>query len=253
MIVDSNNLSHGVSTYSWGKLFRKSLYEPIQEAVPESITVGEDALVTYPSICAAQRIVITDCEVYYYRQRLSSMLKKVSEDKYYEISRINYLTGVLRDQLYTYAGYDFNSQITCYQIMISAERTGMSLCQHEIESRLLNTDRFNKTDAIALYSTGTFGQKVYAQLNKSGYKISAWLDEDYSESMQCELSVTPLHSIQTPNIDIFFIATWNIDNRKRIIRLIECLYGDELVFVYPLIKPESYACLLKTLTECENA
>lgn len=45
MIFTGDFFSHGISTYSWGKLFRREILEPIQMSIPDNITIGEDAAV----------------------------------------------------------------------------------------------------------------------------------------------------------------------------------------------------------------
>jgi len=66
---------HGISTFSWGKLFKRDILNNIQMAVPNEITIGEDTVVTYPAITASNSISIIKDPLYFYRQRANSMLK----------------------------------------------------------------------------------------------------------------------------------------------------------------------------------
>ena len=74
-MISNDIFSHGVSTFSWGKLFKYDLIYKIQMEVPDQITLGEDSVVTYPCIAFSKKISIVDEYLYFYRQRASSMLK----------------------------------------------------------------------------------------------------------------------------------------------------------------------------------
>ena len=54
LISSQTFFKHGISTFSWGKLFRKSLIDNFQFAVPNQITIGEDTVVTYPTIVSSR-------------------------------------------------------------------------------------------------------------------------------------------------------------------------------------------------------
>ena len=75
MVFNNTSCSHGISTYSWGKLFRRELLIKHQSIIPTDISIGEDAVVTYPCIADAEVLSIIHEPLYYYRQRSGSMLK----------------------------------------------------------------------------------------------------------------------------------------------------------------------------------
>jgi glycosyltransferase involved in cell wall biosynthesis len=58
MIFTGDFFSHGISTYSWGKLFKRDILIPIQMAIPSNITIGEDAACVYPFISKSSKLVI---------------------------------------------------------------------------------------------------------------------------------------------------------------------------------------------------
>ena len=74
MISDGPFFTHGVTTYLWNKLFRREVILPHQLACDDSVTIGEDAAVTYPTLMDCKKVVITDNCAYHYRQREDSML-----------------------------------------------------------------------------------------------------------------------------------------------------------------------------------
>ena len=66
----------GITTYVWNKLFRREVLMKHQLNVDETITIGEDAAVTYPVLLDCECVCVTDHFAYHYRQREDSMLKK---------------------------------------------------------------------------------------------------------------------------------------------------------------------------------
>ena len=78
MIYTGDFFSHGISTYSWGKLFKRDILISIQMAIPSNITIGEDAACVYPYISICKKIAITNASNYHYVQHQSSMLKNSS-------------------------------------------------------------------------------------------------------------------------------------------------------------------------------
>ena len=49
------------------KFIRKSLYLSIASKITDEITLGEDAIITYPAICMAKKIYLSDKCLYHYR------------------------------------------------------------------------------------------------------------------------------------------------------------------------------------------
>jgi glycosyltransferase involved in cell wall biosynthesis len=109
MIFDCNVNTHGISTFSWGKLFKRKLILQHQFDVPEDITVGEDSVVTYPCIGNAKNLMVIDKPLYFYRQRTKSMLKSTSSSGN-EVARIHRMCDFLQNKMKNIE-YDFNSQI----------------------------------------------------------------------------------------------------------------------------------------------
>ena len=79
LISSKNYFSHGISTYLWGKLFKKDLLIGHQLSVPSEFSVGEDAVVTFPYIADCKSLTIIDKPNYFYRQRAQSMLKTINK------------------------------------------------------------------------------------------------------------------------------------------------------------------------------
>ena len=114
----------GVSTYVWNKLFKRDLLFETQLAVDESISIGEDAAVTYPAIIKAQKVVLTDNTAYHYRQREDSMLKltsSFSQDAKKLLSLYSFLSKYAKEIDPKYA---FQKQVDDYVLGICIMRSG---------------------------------------------------------------------------------------------------------------------------------
>ncbi|MEC8020092.1 MAG: glycosyltransferase family 2 protein, partial [Pseudomonadota bacterium] len=120
LISSKNYFSHGISTYLWGKLFKKDLLIGHQLSVPSEFSVGEDAVVTFPYIADCKSLTIIDKPNYFYRQRAQSMLKTINKNKQ-ELKYIESLTNYLSSRL---TGFDFNQQISEYKYNLAMIRTG---------------------------------------------------------------------------------------------------------------------------------
>lgn len=94
----------------WGKAMRRQLYKKKQEAVPNEISLGEDAAVTYPLISQAHSIYIMKECFYYYRFNPNSMTK--SRKKGFDWNNLRLLAEVWKKNLNP--NYDFGPQIARY-------------------------------------------------------------------------------------------------------------------------------------------
>ena len=203
LISCKDYFSHGISTYLWGKLFKRDLLEKHQFDVPKEFTVGEDTVVTYPCIADCRDLLIIDKPNYFYRQRAQSMLKTINRNKQelkYIKSLISYLSSRLSD-------YVFNDQIAEYAFNLAMIRTGCML------NNLSLFDTFNidlsSVKNVGIYSTGSFGQQVYFRINEMTDINVYWFDDDHNESKIFGLEVHNPIKINEMNLDILLIASVN--------------------------------------------
>ena len=66
LIYDKESCSQGIPTFSWGKLFKRELLFDHQMDVPVDISLGEDTVVTYPSMASANSVCVIDVPLYFY-------------------------------------------------------------------------------------------------------------------------------------------------------------------------------------------
>jgi len=207
MIFDCNVNTHGISTFSWGKLFKRKLILQHQLDVPEGITVGEDSVVTYPCIGNAKNLMVIDKPLYFYRQRTKSMLKSTSSSGN-EVARVHRMCDFLQNKMKNIE-YDFNSQIALYKLTLLAIRTGALFDGKEPPDWLFPLYLDFKVQKIALYSSGAFGQQMWQRFNEQELTFCGWFDEDHFESKLWGVDVSPISEL--PNIapDVVIVASFD--------------------------------------------
>jgi glycosyltransferase involved in cell wall biosynthesis len=102
MLNKSTFFQHGVSTYVWNKLFRRELLAEILFHIPNEITMGEDAAITYSYMPLCSSIGITHSCNYFYRQRVNSMVKAIQSselERSHLINLVSYLNSALSEKL----------------------------------------------------------------------------------------------------------------------------------------------------------
>jgi glycosyltransferase involved in cell wall biosynthesis len=235
LIHDDKSCSHSIPTFSWGKLFKRELLFDHQMDVPMDISLGEDTVLTYPCIVSANSICVIDSPLYFYRQRAKSMLKSTmaAED---EIFKINRMCDFLALKVSGY-GFDFNSQIESYRLILLAIRTGGLFGKENVPEWLfLNALNF-KDKKIALYSSGAFGQQMWRKFRDANLNFCSWFDQDYYESQLCGVDVRPLEDLPVEKPDIIVVATFDRKKFNEVKKEISRFYND-CEIIHPLL-PEN--------------
>lgn len=208
MIFTGDFFSHGVSTYSWGKLFKRDILIPIQMAIPSNITIGEDAACVYPFISQSNKLVITSASNYHYVQHQSSMLKSFSNVKS-EIEKLSSLFSFMLDFFKDHKFFEkFYLQLKPYFLSQLMIRSGGLLKNNNGENLLIG-NIVNLNEKIAIYNSGTFGQKIFRRLNEEKFENVIWIDEDADLCNQDQLSVHDPKILNSLEFDKIFIASLN--------------------------------------------
>lgn len=196
----------GISTYVWNKLFKREMLIPHQMGVDNSISIGEDAAVTYPYLMECQKVSVIDNCDYHYRQREDSMLKQATAYSR-EVVGLKRLYGHLMKAASQYPDcFHYQNQIRDFVLGICIMRSGGVL--KEIREDFSPYDReFYGTD-IVVFSAGTFGQQLMRRIEENQYcKVVGWIDVDYKEYRRCCLDVDPIESIDFMTYDYVLVAT----------------------------------------------
>ena len=207
MISNGDFFSYGITTYLWNKLFRREVLLPHQLACHDSITIGEDAAVTYTTLMDCKKVVVTDNCAYHYRQREDSMLKQTS-DYCEEFKRLHELYDCMTTELKGYPGkYNLNRQVDDLVLSTYIIRSGGSLKCEDSDLAFFPFGEDINGKNIVVYGAGTFGQHLVHRLrNESKCNLVAWIDDDYWEYRRCCMNVDPIETINSSQVDKILIA-----------------------------------------------
>lgn len=247
LISMKNFFKHGISTFSWGKLFKKNILENIQMVVPDEITIGEDTVVTYPAITASNSMAVIKDPIYFYRQRANSMLKRADEPEK-ELHKIKQMVMFLQSQLNLYSNFNFSQQLKDYLVALSIIRTGGYLKSDDLLNGIFQNDFILKDKNIVLYSTGSFGQQMYKKLMSSNYKIIGWIDEDTFESKAYGLPVIAIEKVSELRPDVIIVATLDSEIYKKISININENLKEKIPCIYPFLDKKLINLIYLTLT-----
>ncbi len=212
-IYNGHFCEHGISTYVWNKLFKKSLLEKILYDVPNDIIMGEDAAITYAYLSVAKHVTVSRIPLYYYRQRHDSIVKSIENPKmeYYRLGLLmHYLNSKLRTVL---DKENLNKQITYYLYSQILVRSG-GMIYDDNGALIFNPfSAIEPNSRVVVYSSGSFGQHILNTNAKHKYfTVTEWLDFDYHELNVGGNQVKPCSSIQNSDYDHLIIATINPTN-----------------------------------------
>lgn len=210
MISDGTFFNHGLRTYSWGKLYRRSVILDLQNRVPDEVMVAEDAALIYPAIARSNAIYIADIALCNYRQRPNSILKSTHFDER-EIGRIatafQYMAGALD------AGHDrfgFLQQLQAYFAAIVTIRTGgflNSVAQYE-PFKIFGA--IPPGSRVAVYNSGSFGQHVYKHLKQNdAFACVGWFDRDFKENNILRMQVSDPATLRDHAFDWLIVASFD--------------------------------------------
>ena len=213
MISFNQFFSHGITSYSWGKLFLRTHLIEFQMNIPDDIVMGEDAALVFTLLPTLDSIYISDIAGYYYRQRPGSIVKVV-ENYDTEAKKLSSLFQYLAINLSKYyPKYNINTQLLDYVYALALMRIGSQSRDGDIAlSELMQHQNFHRGSRVCLFSSGSFGQNIYKSLMKTDdIDLIAWVDEDYKESQICGLPVSDINQVTNLDFDYIYIAALDPD------------------------------------------
>lgn len=208
MVSHEGFFGHGLRTYSWGKLFKRSILFDLQLSVPNSISIAEDAAVVYPAINSAASIYISKTVSCNYRQRANSILKQ-SNPFEKEISDIAIAMRFLRRQLVNSStDSDFLLQLQKYFVGLALIRSGGFLSAKEQYEKYQIFGEIMPAARVAIYNSGSFGRQTYLQANAGKFvSISGWYDPDFRESRIIGMEVSDPADLAPENCDLILVPS----------------------------------------------
>jgi glycosyltransferase involved in cell wall biosynthesis/formate-dependent phosphoribosylglycinamide formyltransferase (GAR transformylase) len=210
MISHGAFFNHGLKTYSWGKLYKRSAILALQNQVPDGIMIAEDAALIYPAIYQSNAIYIADIVLCNYRQRPNSILKSTSFDNR-EIGRIaaafQYLVDILDSR---HSQYGFEHQLQAYFAAIVTIRSGGFLSSMELYEKFNIFGAIPPGARLALYNSGSFGQHAYKHLQHNGiFTLAGWFDRDYKENNILHMQVNNPEELHRYSFDFLIVPSFD--------------------------------------------
>jgi glycosyltransferase involved in cell wall biosynthesis len=237
MLNTSTFFQHGVSTYVWNKLFRRSILNKVLFLVPNEITMGEDAAITYSYMPHCSAIGITNSCNYFYRQRVNSMVKSIQSselERNHLTNLVYYLNGALLPKL---DKAKLRRDLLYYLYSQAVVRFGGLISDADIH---IPFQGLKKNDRVLVYSSGTFGQRLVAFNNiYNVFQLTSWIDLDHVESNDLGLQVdSPFFNMEKA-YDSIIIASIDGSQVEQILNVLS-FYGFDCSNYRPLILDEGF-------------
>lgn len=158
------------------KIVKKQLYLYATKDVDLRIVLGEDAAVTYPMICQANKLLIVNKAYYNYCVSNESSTRSFPVERIQEIKNFR---STLREKLSNMADFDFSAQIDCYTRtfldMVSRDWFG---CSRSSQMFVFPFDLIKNRESIVLYGAGDVGKSYYNSIVTMGLTLNGWYDKN---------------------------------------------------------------------------
>lgn len=215
MIVGDAFFDWKVYPALWDKLFKRECIWPYQFAVDERLKMGEDAACTYPALLNAGSIYILHECLYHYRQTTTSMVKNI-QDYAEERKQFQLLYRTVDRCLKKYKDiFDLRKQWLKYVLFLMVPRSDGLYGGYDSLGFLFPFSGIEKGSEIVLYGAGTYGQRLYQYLERTGFcRVALWLDRNYVELQKMGLAVANPSELEASDCDIVVIANTYDRSRK---------------------------------------
>jgi hypothetical protein len=225
MIVNGAFFEWGIFPALWDKLFRRECLEPFLMEVDERLTIGDDLACVFPALLHAESIYIMRDGLYHYRQTLSSMTHRKSDQ---EIERMRYRVlyhSVLKSFEKYRDIYDLREQWRDYMLFVMMPRMGVLYEGVEKLDFLFPFPEVKRGMDIVLYGMGIFGQGLYRFIKETDFcNIVLLADQNYKDLRKQGLDVVSPEEIGAHRFDVIVIANSFAATRKAICRDLSGMY-----------------------------
>lgn len=217
MIVNDNFFEWGLFPGVWDKMFKKEHLLTYQNQVDDRITMGEDALCTYPCLLNVDSIYVLDECLYHYRQNPTSMVRK-REDKYKERLKYQLLYTQGKELFEKYKDiYDMSEQWKKYLLFLMVPRSDSLYDEMEKLEYLFPYPDVQKGSSIIIYGAGLYGQRLYRYLKQSNYcNVVAVADKNWKNINVSDMQVINPEIINEYQYDFIVITCSFAKTRKSI-------------------------------------
>lgn len=203
---DSIRESWQVFPYAWGKLFLREKLLSLQLQVPLTVTVGEDAAVTWPYICHSDKISIVKKAIYHYRQRPGSMTDSLQHGR-----RLLQSTRVLYEYLRTMGMHSYakNKLSICLLDNILLPSCYFIWPETVSKGRIFLFGKIPQGSSLVIYGAGKLGSTLKCKAEAAEYRVCAWLDRDAALYREWQMDVQPPEYIKNLEFENVLVAVLN--------------------------------------------
>lgn len=194
------------------KLMKRELFLKVTEKVTERINLGDDALVTYPAICCADSLYVSNRIFYHYRRNMESLttkmrLERVEELGFFQKALENVLDDMgLREKLqsqvdhYVRRYFDILTE-NWYHLSASGIKYAFPY------------GRISNDQKLMIYGAGEVGKSYVYSLKAHGYdNLTSWIDKKGDGLYEYESEkVYGLQKLEECEYDVIVIAVYNED------------------------------------------
>lgn len=200
------------------KLMKKELFTKVTESISDRVTLGEDALVTYPAVCLSDRLFICNKALYHYNinNDLSCThtypIERITEIKAFQnnIMRLFNEMGMLNKVKYQIENY-----VRSFLAVMVRDWYGIEL------SPILFRFPYHfisKGKKLVIYGAGNVGKSYVNELKYTCYvQVVGWADKNYDNIKEYNgINIIAPERIKEKDFDILLIAIQDEEKAKMI-------------------------------------
>ena len=217
MMYDSDYGQRRLNPSLCCKLIKKDLYTKVTESVKDRITLGEDALVTYPAVCLAESIFLCNEVLYHYNDNNFSCTHIYPLERITELKAFHSNMMRLFDEMDVLPQIEY--QVESYVRIFLASMVGywygigLSPIFYRFPYNLIKNG-----SKILIYGAGNIGKSYINELKMTGYaEIVGWADKKYDRIKEYHgVSIIAPEQIKEIQFNVLLIAVGDITVVKEI-------------------------------------
>ena len=215
MMFDFEKSCPGIIQSLCTKLIKREILWSSIQTVDSRITMGEDAAVVYSALLIANKVIITNSYLYFYRLNPESLCHSKKDMQIFD--RVFIFQKYMKSVFEKYRDYGLSDQLQAYLIHLIdkgiADFFSLKLQNFYHIPFELSELRGN----IVLYGAGEVGRSYYRQLMQNeNVKIVAWVDKKLKNKKICNCRIESPDIISNISFDKVLIAHINQYSAMRI-------------------------------------
>lgn len=189
------------------KFIKKKLFIDIVERVTDRVSLGEDALVTYPAVCNAESIFISNQGLYHYTENDASCMHTLTLEKILELKTFqdNIMRLFQELDMLEHMEIEIESYIRTFLSNMVQQWYGIGLSSSKYH---FPYDLFIKELKVLIYGAGKVGKSYINALKKqNNITVAGWADKNH-ENIKAynNIDILPPERIKEINFDKVLIA-----------------------------------------------